>query len=133
MRDVGLVNILCENELIIAQVVSKDQNLYRSLNVTMGPVNVFDIIEAKPNDTGVLEYNAVVEEGVPHKELFFFKDQKSWGDICIKAADHKDLCIVQGLAQPKGPQPGVVAIAYETDFKPLEVFGDLLQQMLEEQ
>jgi hypothetical protein len=132
MRDVGLVNILCDNELIIAQVVNKDQDLYRSLNVTMGPVNVFDVIEAKKNEEGILEYIAVVEEGVPHKELFFFKDQESWTAICVKAADHKDLCVVQGLAMPKGPQPGVVAIAYETDFSPIESFGDLIQQMPEE-
>ena len=122
MIDVGLVNILCDIELIIAQVVDKEKKLYRSLNVTMGPVNVFDIIEAKVNAAGILEFINVTEEGVPHKELFFFKDQETWTAICIKAANYKDSCVVQGLATAKGPQPGVVAIAYETDFKPLEIF-----------
>jgi len=132
MRDVGLVNILCDNELIIAQVINKEENLYRSLNVTMGPVNVFDVIEAKRNDDGIIEYVSVVEEGIPHKELFFFKDQDSWAKICVKAAEYKDECVVQGLAMPKGPQPGVVAIAYEEGFSATESFGNLIQQMPEE-
>jgi len=132
MRDSGLMNILCDNELIIAQVVDKAQHLYRSLNITMGPVNVFDLIEAMPNDYGQLEFHAVVEEGIPHKELFFFKDQDSWTKLCVKAAEHKDNCIIQGLAQPKGTEPGVVAIAYEEGFDPHEIFGDIITQIPEE-
>jgi hypothetical protein len=44
-----LVNILCGNELIIAQIVDEKQNLYKSLNIIMGDVNVFDVIEAEAN------------------------------------------------------------------------------------
>lgn len=132
MRDSGLANILCGNELIIAQVINKDQHLYKSLNITMGAVNVYDLIEALPNDSGLLEFNAVVEEGIPHKEMFFFKDQDSWAKLCVEAVKHKDNCIIQGLAMPKGPQPGVVAIAYEEGFDPREAFSGMINQIPEE-
>jgi hypothetical protein len=132
MRDSGLANILCENELIIAQVVNKDQNLYRSLNITMGAVSVYDLIEAVPNENGQLELRAIIDEGIPHKELYFFKDQDSWTAICVKAAEHREQCIIQGLAMPRGPQPGVVAIAYEEGFEPLTAFGDIITKIPEE-
>ena len=132
MRDSGLTNILCDNELIIAQVIDKNQNLYKSLNITMGAVNVYDIIEAKPNANGQLEFIKIVEEGVPHKKLYFFKDQETWSAICTKAVENKDNCIIQGLAMPKGPQPGVVVIAYEEGFEPSNAFGSLVTPIPEE-
>ena len=49
MRKSGLANILCENELIVAQIVDEGNGLFKSLNITMGEVNVYDVIEAKPN------------------------------------------------------------------------------------
>jgi hypothetical protein len=132
MRDSGLTNILCNNELIIAQVVNKEQNLYKSLNITMGDVNVYDIIEAKTNDDNVLEFTAIVEEGVPHKEIFFFKDMEAWTKICIKASENSDQCIIQGLAKPKGTDPGVVAVAYEEGFVPEDAFGESIIKIPEE-
>jgi len=132
MRDFGVVNVLCENELIIAQVIDRERNLYKSLNITMGQVSVLDIIEAIPNEDGQLEFRSIIEEGVPHKELFYFKNQEDWANICLKAIEHKENCIIQGLAMPRGPQPGVVAIAYEEGFDPIKCFGEIISQIQEE-
>jgi hypothetical protein len=127
MRKSGLANILCDNELIVAQIVDEEAGHYKSLNITMGEVNVYDIIEAKPNEDGVLEMVKVTEEGIPHKAFFAFKDQDAWTDICIKATEFAKDCIIQGLAMPKNKQPGVLVMAYEEGFDPEKAFGDLLQ------
>jgi hypothetical protein len=129
VRDSGFVNVLCGSEYIFAMVVDEKQHLYKSLNITMGPVNVLDIIEAKLNDTGALEYVGVVEEGIPHKEFFYYKDMDAWKAICQKASEHRDSCIIQGLTTPKGTNSGVVAIAYEEGFAPLEIFGNVVQEV----
>jgi len=132
MRDPGLANILCGNELIIAQVIDRKNNLYKSLNIIMGDVNVYDIIEAVPNESGVLEVRTIVEEGVPHKGLYYYKNMKDWTELCIKAVEVSDRCILQGLTTPKGVEPGVVAMAYEADFDPEAEFGELIQAIPEE-
>jgi hypothetical protein len=132
MKDVGLVNILCENELILAQVVDREQNLFRSLNVTMGAINPLDVIEAKRNKDGILEFIAVVEEGVPHKALFYYKDEESWRNICIAGTQFPGQCIIQGLARPKGTQPGIFMVAYEEGFDPNKAFGDFIEEIPEE-
>jgi hypothetical protein len=132
MKDVGVVNIFCENELILAQVVNREQNLYRSLNVTMGAINPFDVIKAKQNEGGILEFISVVEEGIPHKKIFSFADDESWRKICIAATKYAGKCILQGLARPKGTQHGIFVVAYEEGFDPDEVFSGLVEAIPEE-
>jgi hypothetical protein len=128
----GLVNILCGNELIIAQIVDEKQNLYKSLNIIMGDVNVFDVIEAKRNENGILEMVAIVEEGVPHKKLYHFDNMDDWRQLCIEANKHSDKCILQGLTKPKGATRGVVIIAFVSDFDPIEHFSELIKEIPEE-
>jgi len=131
-RDVGLVNILCNNELIVAQVVDREQNLYKSLNATMGDVNPLDIIEAKKNKSGILEFVTVVEEGIPHKKIFYFKSQDDWRSVVLAANEHAGQCILQGLAQPRGTQLGVFIVAYEEGFDPDKVFGESAEALAED-
>lgn len=126
MDSSGLVNVLCENEFIMAQIVDPERDLYRSLNITMGEVNIFDIIRAKKNEDGVLELIKIEEEGLPHKSFFTFKDQEDWTKICIESTKFKDQCIIQGLATPKNKQPGMVVMAYVDGFDPSKEFGDLV-------
>lgn len=132
MRDTGLVNILCGNELIIAQMVNAEEHTYKSLNITMGEVNAFDIIEAAPNENGILEFVAIVEEGIPHKKMFFFKTTKDWMGICAKANEHREKCLAQGLTMPRGTDPGTVMIAYEDGFDVNSAFTEFVQEVPEE-
>lgn len=127
-----LVNILCDNELIIAQIVDESGGLYKSLNIGMGEVNVFDIIKAKQNDDGILELLSIIEEGVPHKKLYYFDDMTSWAKLCVAAGKFTDKCVLQGLTKPRGTDPGIVAIAYESDFDPTIEFDGLIREMSEE-
>jgi len=132
MRDPGLTNVLCGNELIIAQIIDREKNLYKSLNIGMGEINVYDIVEATPNESGVLEVRAIVEEGIPHKKLFYYKNMEDWTEVCIKVVQVGDKCILQGMTSPKGTDPGIVAIAYEAGFSPEDEFGELIQAIPEE-